>query len=124
MALLPVTPNRHLKKFRMAISLQRIIRSTSCLILGGVFGDGGSNGPTSGWTKSKMAAGRHFAKISNGHISGTRRPIDFVSDPLVGFSGMADRIDLPPVGPNPRWRLAAILSPEQVVGWTSCLVLG
>jgi len=33
------------------------------LILGGVFGDGGSNGPTSGCTKSKMAAGRHLGKF-------------------------------------------------------------
>jgi len=48
-------------------------------------------------------------KISNGHISGTERPIDFVFDPRVGFSGTADRMDLLPVAPNPRWRLAAIL---------------
>jgi len=48
-------------------------------------------------------------KISNGHISGTGRPIDFVFDPRVGFSGTANRMDLLPVGPNPRWRLAAIL---------------
>jgi len=27
------------------------------------FGDGESNGPTSGWTKSKMAAGRHLGKF-------------------------------------------------------------
>jgi len=25
--------------------------------------------------------------------------------PTVGFSGTADRMDLLPVGPNPRWRL-------------------
>ena len=48
-------------------------------------------------------------KISNGHISGTGRPIDFAFDPRVGFSGMADCMDLRPVAPNPRWRLAAIL---------------
>jgi len=29
--------------------------------------------------------------------------IDFVFDPSVGFSGMADRMDLLPVGPNPRF---------------------
>jgi len=29
------------------------------------------------------------------------RPIDFVFDPRVGFSGMADRLDLLLVGPNP-----------------------
>jgi len=37
------------------------------------------------------------------------RPIDFAFDPRVGFSGTADRMDLLPVRPNPRWRLAAIL---------------
>jgi len=49
--------------FQMAISLQRIVRSTSCLILGRVFGDDGSTGPTSGFTKSKMAASRHLGKF-------------------------------------------------------------
>jgi len=47
-------------------------------------------------------------KISNGYISGSGRPIDFVFDPRVGFSGTADRMALFPVSPNPRWRLAAI----------------
>jgi len=39
--------------------------------------------------------------VSNDHISATDRPIDF------GFSGMAgmtDRVDLPLVASNPRWR--------------------
>ena len=35
--------------------------------------------------------------VSNGHISATDRPIDFVFDPMVGFSGTADRLDLLPV---------------------------
>jgi len=48
-------------------------------------------------------------KISNGHISATDHPINFVFDPLVGFSVMADRMALFPVSANPRWRLAAIL---------------
>jgi len=39
--------------------------------------------------------------ISNGHISGTDRPIDFVFDPRVGFSRTADRKDLLAVVPNP-----------------------
>jgi len=47
--------------------------------------------------------------LSNGHISGTGRPIDFLFDPMVGFSGTADRMALFPAGPNPKWRLAAIL---------------
>jgi len=48
-------------------------------------------------------------KISNGHISATGCPIDFAFDLRVGFSGTADRMDLLPVRPNPRWRLAAIV---------------
>jgi len=66
-----------------------------------VFKVGGSHGPTSGWTKSKMASGHSngHISISNGHISG----------PRVGFSGMADQMALFPVSPNPRWQLAAIL---------------
>jgi len=40
--------------------------------------------------------------VSNDHISGTGRPIDFVFNPTVGFSGTADRMDLLPVRPNPR----------------------
>jgi len=31
------------------------------------------------------------------HISGTGRPIDFVFDPRIGFSGTADRMALFPV---------------------------
>ena len=42
---------------RMAISLQRVIRSTSCFwFYGGVFGDCGSNGAIYDSDKSKMAA--------------------------------------------------------------------
>ena len=63
---------------------------------GRVFEVGGSNGPNSGCTKSKW-------KISNGHISGTGRPIDFVFDPMLDFSGAADRMDLLLVAPNPRF---------------------
>jgi len=50
-----------------------------------------------------------FCKISNGHISGTGHPIHFMFGSRVGFSRSADRMDPLPVGPNPRWRLAAIL---------------
>ena len=39
------------------------------------------------------------------HISGTGRPIDFLFDPMVRFSGTADRMDLLPVSPNLTWRL-------------------
>ena len=47
----------------------------------------------------------YLGKINVPHISTTDRPIDFVLDPRVGFSGTADRMDLLPVSPNPRWRL-------------------
>jgi len=50
-----------------------------------------------------------FCKISNGHISATGHPIHFMLGSRVGFSRSADRMDLLPVGPNPKWRLAAIL---------------
>jgi len=46
----------------MAITLQRVNRSPSCLVLGGIFGDGGSNGAISGWIKSNMAAGGQLGK--------------------------------------------------------------
>jgi len=35
----------------------------SCLVLCGVFGDGGSNGAISGWIKFKMAVGSHLGKL-------------------------------------------------------------
>jgi len=50
-----------------------------------------------------------FWKISNGHISATDHPIHFTFGSTVGFSRSADRMALFPVGPNPRWRPAAIL---------------
>ena len=52
-----------LAKFQMAITLQRVNRSPSCLVLGWGFGDGGSNGAISGWIKFKMAAGGHLGKL-------------------------------------------------------------
>jgi len=70
-----------------------------------LFEVGGSNVATSGWTKSKMAAGRHLGKFQMAIsllYSATDHPIDFVFDSRVGYSGMADRMDLLPVAPNPR----------------------
>jgi len=79
----------------MAISLQRVIRSTLCLVLWWGFRDGGSNGAISGSNKSKMAAAailenggrRHLGKISNAHISATGRPIHFMFVIGWGFRG-------------------------------------
>jgi len=45
-----------LEKFQVAISPQPVVRSTSCFVLGGVFGDGGSNGAIFESNKFKMAA--------------------------------------------------------------------
>ena len=45
-----------LEKFQIAISPQPVVRSTACFVLGGVFGDGGSNGVIFDSNKFKMAA--------------------------------------------------------------------
>jgi len=45
-----------LEKFQVAISPQPVVRSTSCFVLGGVLGDGGSNGAIFDSNKFKMAA--------------------------------------------------------------------
>ena len=79
-------------------------------------------GKTAGWLVGWLVGGKTCLSVACllsrvnqsvrarfAHISGTGRPIDFLFDPMVGFSGTADRMDLLPVAPNPRWRLAAIL---------------
>jgi len=43
---------------------------------------------------------------SNGDISAADRPIHSVFDSWMGFSGLADRMALFPVSPNPRWPLS------------------
>jgi len=70
---------------------------------------GGSNLPTSGWTKSKMAAGRHLGKFQMA-IS-LERGVRSTSCLILGyrFSGTADRMDLLPLRPNPRSRPSAVL---------------
>jgi len=53
-----------------------------------------------------------ISEISNDDVSGTGRPIDFVFDLRLGFSGTADRMDLLPLGPNarggrpPSWKIS------------------
>jgi len=44
--------------------------------------------------------------MTNGHISATRRPIDFPFGSRVGFSRTADRTAPFPVESFPRWRLS------------------
>ena len=98
-----------LGKFQMAIALQRVSRFPSCLVLGWGF-------------RGQRIQRRHFRldqiqdggrqpswKTSNGHISATRHPIDFVFGSRLGFSGRADPTAPFPVGSNSRWRPAAIL---------------
>ena len=44
-----------------------------------------------------------FWKTSNGHISATDHPIHSMFGSRVGFLGTADRMDLLPVVPNPKF---------------------
>jgi len=85
-------PTPHFGTFQTAISRQRVIRFTSCLVLGRVFEVGGSNGAISGCTKSKMVAGRHLGNPRWRLVAAlenfkwpylwTGCPIDFVFDPI------------------------------------------
>jgi len=47
---------------------------------------------------------RHVGKISSGDISATGRPIHFMFDYRVGFSGTADLMALFSIRTNSRWR--------------------
>jgi len=47
---------------------------------------------------------RHVEKISNGHISATGRPIDFMFGYRVGFSGTADLMALFLIRTNSRFQ--------------------
>ena len=100
---------------RMAISLQRLIRSTSCLVLGWGFRgrrikrrylrfeqiqDGGRRHVG----KISNVGHKHVGKISNNHISATGRPIHFMFGYRVEFSGTADLMALFSIRTNSRWR--------------------
>jgi len=55
-----------------------------------------------------------------------RRPIDFAFDPAVRFSGMADRMALLEVGPNPRSQPSVPFPPGTQSDTTcmlSCIIL-
>jgi len=83
----------------MAISPRGVVRSTSCLILRGVFGVSGSNGTISGLTKSNMSA----AQLPSWKIQmAISLPCGGSSDLLcvwsrMRFSESADRMALFPV---------------------------
>ena len=63
---------------RMAISLQQVIRSTSCLVLGYSFRGWRIERRYLRFEQIQDGGHRHVGKISNGHISATGRPIHFV----------------------------------------------
>ena len=79
---------------RMAISLQRVIRSTSCLVLGWGFRGRRIERSYLRFEQIQDSGRRHVGKISNGHISATGRPIHFMFGYRVGFSGTADLMAL------------------------------
>jgi len=89
---------------RMAISLQRLIRSTSCLVLGWGF-----------WGRRIERRYLRFEQIQDGgrHHVGKNfkwqylrngRPIHFMFCSRVGFSGTADLMALLSIRTNSRWR--------------------
>jgi len=98
-----------LGKLQTAITLQRVNRSPSCLVLGWGF-QGRRIQRHHFWFDQIQDGGRRpFWKTSNGHISAMRHPVDVVFGSGLGFLGTVDRKAPFPVGSNPRWRPAAIL---------------
>ena len=89
---------------RMAISLQRVIRSTSCLVLGWGFRGQRIKRRYLRFEQIQDGGRRHLGKISNGHISATGRPIHFMFGYRLGFSGTADLMSLFSIRTNSRWR--------------------
>ena len=80
-----------------------MIRSTSCLVLGWVFGDGGSNGAIYGSKKSKVAATTMLENFKWRYLRNRS------SDPLHvlfygGVFATADLMALFSIRTNPRWR--------------------
>ena len=75
---------------RMAISLQRVIRSTSCLVLGQGFRGRRIERRYLRFEQIQDGGHRHVGKISSGDISATGRPIHIMFCSRVGFSGSAD----------------------------------
>ena len=88
----------------MAISLQRVILSTSCLVLGWGFRGRRIERRYLRFEQIQDGGHRHVGKISSGDISATGRPIHCMFCSRVGFSRTADLRVLFPVRTNPRWR--------------------
>jgi len=74
---------------RMAISLQRVIRSTSCLVLGYGFRGRQIERRYLRFEQIQDGGHRHVGKISSGDISATGSPIHFMFCSRVGLSGTA-----------------------------------
>ena len=62
----------------IGLSLQRVIRFTSCLVLGWGFRGRRIERRYLRFEQIQDGGHRHVAKISNGHISATGRPIHFM----------------------------------------------
>ena len=89
---------------RMAISLQRVIRSTSCLVIGWGFRGRRIERRYLRFEQIQGGGRRHLGQISNGHISATGRLIHFMFGYRVGFAGTADLMSLFSIRTNLRWR--------------------
>ena len=87
---------------RMAITLQRVIRSTSCFVLGWGFQDRLIERRYLRFEQIQDGGHRHVGKISSGDISATGRPIHLMFCSRVGFSGKADLMALFPIRTNPK----------------------
>jgi len=72
---------------RMAISLQRVIWSTSCLVLGYGFRGRRIERRYLGFEQVQDGGHRHVGKISSGDISATDRPIHVMFCSRVGLRG-------------------------------------
>ena len=86
----------------MAISLQRVIRSTLCLVLWWGFRGRRIERRYLRFEQIQYGGHRHVAKTSSGHAIG--RPIHFMFGYRVGFSVTADPMALFLIRTNARWR--------------------
>jgi len=89
----------------MATSPQRVIRCTSCLVLGWGFRGRRIERRYFRLEQIQDSGRRHVEIISIGHISATGRLIHFMFGYRVGFSGTADLMALYSIRTNPRWRI-------------------
>jgi len=89
---------------RIAISLQRVIRSTSCLVLWWGFRGRRIERRYLQFEQIQDGGHRHVGKISSGDISAINRPIHFMFGYRVWFSGTADLMVLFSIRINSRWR--------------------